>query len=193
MLVGKKVVLRTLREADLDRLYDLAADVREMGDYWPLGLPSEMQWKERFSETGWWEEDHGTLLITDHEDSILGHIAFFKPVIYANTYELGYRIYRSENWGKGYMSEAVSLITAFLFETRPVDRIQATTITGGKGSESVLKKCGFQFEGVMRKAIFHQGRNQDIHLFSLLREDCGPLKDQLDWEVDLADPGSGEG
>ena len=189
MLVGKKVVLRTLREADLDRLYDLAADVREMGDYWPLGLPSEMRWKKRLSETGWWEEDHGGLLITDHQDNILGQILFFKPIIYGNTYELGYRIYRSENWGKGYMSEAVSLITAFLFATKPVDRIQATTIAGGEGSQAVLKKCGFQFEGVMRKAVFHQGKNQDLHLFSLLREDCGPLKDLLGWNVDLPGPG----
>ena len=193
MLVGKKVVLRTLRESDLDRLYDLAADVREMGDHWPLGLPSEIRWEKRFSETGWWEEDHGGLLITDHEDNILGHIAFFKPVIYGNTYELGYRIYRSENWSKGYMSEAVSLISAFIFETKPVDRIQATTIAGGKGSEAVLIKCGFQFEGVMRKAIFHQGRNQDLHLYSLLREDSKPLKDLLARDVELPRSGQGEG
>jgi RimJ/RimL family protein N-acetyltransferase len=193
MLVGKKVVLRTLREADLDRLYDLAADVREMGDYWPLALPSELRWKKRLPETGWWEEDHGGLLITDHEDNILGQVLFFKPIVYGNAYELGYRIYRSENWGKGYMSEAVSLITAFLFETKPVDRIQATTIAGGEGSQAVLKKCGFQFEGVMRKAIFHQGQSKDLHLFSLLREDCGPLKDRLGWEVELPSSNREEG
>jgi len=192
MLVGKRVVLRTLRQADLDRLYDLAADVRQMGDYWPLGVPSEIRWKSRFAETGWWEEDHGGLLITDHEDNVLGHVVFFKPMSYGNTYELGYRIYRSENWGKGYMSEAVSLITAFLFETKPVDRIQATTIVGGKGSEAVLKKCGFQFEGVMRKAIFHHGVSQDLHLYSLIREDCGPLKERLGWDVELAGPSHGE-
>jgi RimJ/RimL family protein N-acetyltransferase len=131
-------------------------------------------------------------LITDHEDNLLGQVLFFKPVAYINAYELGYRIYRSENWGKGYMSEAVSLITAWLFETKPVDRIQATALVGNEGSEAVLIKCGFQFEGVMRKAIFHQGRNQDLHLYSLLREDCGPLKDQLDWEVELAGPSGSE-
>lgn len=193
MLVGKKVVLRTLREADLDRLYDLAADVREMGDYWPLGIPSELRWKKRLVETGWWEEDHGGLLITDHKDNILGQILFFKPMVYGNAYELGYRIYRSENWGKGYMSEAVSLLTAFLFATKPVDRIQATAIAGNDGSEAVLKKCGFQFEGVMRKAVFHQGRNQDLHLYSLLREHCKPLKDRLAWDVKLPRSSQDEG
>ena len=37
MLVGHKVILRTFRKADLEGLYDLAADTREIGPYWPLG------------------------------------------------------------------------------------------------------------------------------------------------------------
>ena len=32
MLVGKKVILRTFRDADVDKLYDLAAGVRNMGE-----------------------------------------------------------------------------------------------------------------------------------------------------------------
>jgi RimJ/RimL family protein N-acetyltransferase len=184
--------LRTLRKADLDRLYDLAADVREMGDYWQPSIPSEIRWKNRLSETGWWEPDHGGLLITDHEDNLLGQVHFFKPVAYSNGYELGYRIYRSENWGKGYMSEAVSLMTAWLFETKPADRVQATTLVGNEASKAVLIKCGFQLEGVMRKAIFHQGRNQDLNLYSLLREDGKPLKDLLARKVELPRSGQGE-
>ncbi len=66
-------------------------------------------------------------------------------------------------------------------------------MVNNEGSQAVLKKCGFQFEGVMRKAIFHQGRNQDIQLYSLLREECEPLKDRLGWDVELPDPGQGEG
>lgn len=188
MLVGKKVVLRTLREVDLDELFDLAADVREMGDYWPLSIPSELRWKRNLPETGWWEEDHGGLLITDHKDRILGHVLFFKPIVYGHAYELGYRIYKPDNWGKGYMSEAVSLISAYLFATKPVDRIQATTIAGNRSSEAVLEKCGFQFEGVMRKAIFHRGKSQDLNLYSLLREDSKLLKELLAREVQLPPP-----
>jgi RimJ/RimL family protein N-acetyltransferase len=179
MLVGEKVILRTLREADLDRLYDLAADVRDMGDYWPLGIPSELRWKKRLSETGWWEEDHGGLLITDREDNVVGQVLFFKAAAYYNAYELGYRIYKPENWGKGYMGEAVSILISFLFETKTVDRIQATCLPGNEGSRKVLEKCGFQFEGVLRKAIFHQGQNRDIHLYSVLRSECSPLADKL--------------
>lgn len=179
MLVGKRVIVRTLREADLDRLYDLAADVRDMGDYWPVRLPSEIRWKKRLSETGWWEEDHGGVLITDHQDNILGQIVFFKPAPYMNAHELGYRIYKPEHWGQGYMSEAVSLMVAHLFETSPVDRIQATFIPGNEGSQQVLVKCGFQFEGILRKAVFQRGSNRELHLYAIVRGEHRPLADLL--------------
>ena len=179
MLVGHKVILRTFREKDMDKLYDLAADVRDMGDYWPLALISEHKWKKRFLETGNWEEDNGVLLITDHEDAILGHVVFFKAAPYMNAYELGYRVYKPGHWGQGYMSEAVSLFVACLFETKPVDRIQATTLLGNEGSQKVLDKCGFRFEGILRKAVFHQGQSHDLRLYAILREESPPLKDLL--------------
>ncbi|MGD8791889.1 MAG: hypothetical protein PVF47_05000 [Anaerolineae bacterium] len=50
MLVGEKVTLRTIRQADLEVLYDLGADVRYMGDYWPLHIYSEIQTVRR---DGW--------------------------------------------------------------------------------------------------------------------------------------------
>lgn len=179
MLVGKTVILRTIREADLDRLYELAADVRDMGDYWPLSIASEINWKRRMSESGWWTEEHGGLLITDRQDRIVGQVLFFKAADYQSAYELGYRIYKPEDWGQGYMSEAVTLFVAYLFDTRPIDRIQATTIVGNEGSRRVLEKCGFQFEGVMRRAVFHQGRSRDLNLFSIVRGEAPALKQVL--------------
>ena len=179
MLVGNRVVLRTLRHKDLDYLYDLMADVRAMGDYWTPNIESEIKRRKRIEETGDWGEDRGLLLITDRTDRILGQIFFFRPASYLNAYELAYRIYEAEDWGQGYTGEAVSLLVAYLFETRPVDRIQATTLPGNLGSQGVLKKCGFQFEGIMRQAIFHRGQAQDLHLFALVRGEQQPLAELL--------------
>ncbi len=38
MLVGRRVIVRTAREADLEGLYDLIADVRTIGDHGPLAI-----------------------------------------------------------------------------------------------------------------------------------------------------------
>jgi [ribosomal protein S5]-alanine N-acetyltransferase len=179
MLVGRNVIIRTVRHADLDRLYDLKADLRQAGDYWPLHMESEIRRRQQLSDTGGWEGESGFLLVTDRGHRIVGEILFFKPAPYHDAYELAYRIYSEADWGKGYMSEAVRLLVAFLFDTRPVDRLQATTLPENAGSQQVLKKCGFQFEGVMRGVLFHRGRTHDLHLFSIVRGEHRPLADLL--------------
>lgn len=179
MLVGKTVVLRAVRQRDLDHLYDLSADVRNMGNYWPPTILSEIKRRKRLEETGGLEEDSGFLLITDRQDRILGQIVYFQSASYLNAYELSYRLYAPGDWGQGYASEAVSLLVAYLFETQSVSRIQATTLPGNKGSQGVLKKCGFQFEGIMRQAIFHRGRVEDLHLFAIVRGEHRPLAELL--------------
>ena len=179
MLVGKRIILRTVREADLPKLYELRADVRNLGEYYPLHIPSEFLDKKRFNESGWWEPDHGSLLIVDLSENILGQVNFYKASFVLNAYEIGYRIYQPENWGKGYTSEAVALFVPFLFETKPVDRIQAMIFPDNGGSRRVLEKCGFTFEGTLRKALFHHGQNQDLALYSILRSECPPLHTQL--------------
>ena len=78
MLVGNRVILRPFRRTDLDGLYDLVADIREIGDFWPLGCISEPRWFKQFDETSWWSNDFKLFLITDREGRRLGQINVYK-------------------------------------------------------------------------------------------------------------------
>ncbi len=175
MLVGKRIRLRTVRQSDLPKLYELRVDVRNVGEYYPINLVSELLDQKRFSESGWWEPDYGLLLIVDREDQILGQVNFFKASPVMNAYEIGYRIYQPENWGQGYTTEAVRLFVPFVFELKPVERIQALILPGNIGSRCVLEKCGFTFEGTLRRALFLHGQSADLALYSILRSECPPL------------------
>ncbi len=179
MLVGKKVILRTLRQTDLDLLYDLAADVRDLGDYYPLSLASDIRWHNQFSETGWWEADRGGLLITNHAGAIVGQIGFFQTASYLSTYEIAYRLYGRAHWGQGYMSEAAQLLVAYLFDVKPVNRLQATIFPDNAASRRVLEKCGFRYEGTMRQVVFHQGQLRDLEMHSVVRGEHTPLQELL--------------
>jgi hypothetical protein len=64
MLVGRNVVVRTAREADLDGRYDLIADVRTNGNHWPLTMGSKSEWTRRFRENGWWIDGVDRMLVT---------------------------------------------------------------------------------------------------------------------------------
>ncbi|MBU0595630.1 GNAT family N-acetyltransferase [Candidatus Bipolaricaulota bacterium] len=179
MLVGRKVILRTFRQPDTEGLYDLIADVREIGDFWPLDVGSEGEWLKRFQENGWWTDDFGRMLVTDHEGRRLGYTNYYKASHSYRGLEIGYRIFRPEDRGKGFMRDAVALFTAFLFASKPIERVQALVDPGNDASRTVLERGGFTREGVLRHALFDRGVFHDLVIFSILRADAPSLADLL--------------
>lgn len=99
-----------------------------------------------------------------------------KRDVEARTFETGYWIGK-EFWGHGYMTEALQAFTAWAFQMFPeLVRIEASVFEGNDGSVRVLKRAGFQAEGVRRKAVWKRGQLLDKMLFSMLREECGGLQ-----------------
>lgn len=124
MIKGKTINLRTVKFEDLDEIFSLSSDLSQRGEHWNVILTSETMFKKRFQETGLWNDDFGTMLITDKNNRLLGEITYFKGVWYLPGYEVGYRIYRNEDMGKGYTTEALKIFTAYLFELKPIKRLE---------------------------------------------------------------------
>jgi ribosomal-protein-alanine N-acetyltransferase len=176
---SKNVILRQVREADLDEYIRLVNDYLARGDYWPTGLMAEVKTRNEFQETGWWDPDRGTLLITDLKDKMLGRLFFWKPVSYMDAFELGGMIFEPEGRGKGVMSEALPMLLAYLFDTKRVDRLQATHLPGNEASKKVLMRAGMTYEGTLRRAVFHRGQTEDLLMYSILRGEVPGLNELL--------------
>jgi RimJ/RimL family protein N-acetyltransferase len=174
MLEGRLVTLRPPRRQDLDAMYAAHVDIANRGAFFPLGVRSEPAFMKAFEETGFWERDEGTLLITTPQGEVAGHIEFFVPVSYWDAYELSYQLYDSSFSGRGYTTEAVQLMVDHLFDTTKRHRIHLVIVPENAASRRVAEKCGFVLEGTVRGAFFNQGRNQDVVLYSLLRDDPRP-------------------
>lgn len=170
MIRGEKILLRTVREADLDQYYDLSSDISNRGAYFSLEIQSQVDFKNRFREHGFMEDTKGTFLICA-ADQIVGAISFF-PASYYNGLEFGYILFDEASRGKGYMTEAVSLLVKHLFATKKINRLQIAAVPDNIASKRVAEKCGFQFEGIIREAAFMHGKNHDIALYSLLRSEA---------------------
>jgi len=179
MLTGHRVILRTVRESDLDGLYDLLADVRVIGDHWPLQIGSESEWIKRFHENGWWTDDFGRMMLTDREGRRLGYLNYYKPSHSYHGLEVGYRIFQPADRGQGYMSEALPLFIAYLFSAKPIERIQALASPGNLCSCGLLERCGFHDEGTLRHAHFDRGSHGDLRMYSILRDEAPNLSDLL--------------
>jgi len=179
MLVGHRVILRPFRRSDLDGLYDLTSDVREIGEFWPLGCISEPRWLKQFDETSWWTDEFKLFLITDLGGRRLGQVNVYKASHSYRGWELGYRIYRPEDRGKGFMTEAVRLATAYLFGQEPIDRVQIVLDPRNVGSRTVAERAGYTLEGTLRHALYDRGTYLDLLLFSILRSEAPPLSELL--------------
>jgi RimJ/RimL family protein N-acetyltransferase len=174
MLKGRLVTLRPPRRQDLDAMYAAHVDIANRGAYFPRTVRSEPAFQKEFDDTGFWGRDEGVLLITTREGMLAGHIEFFMPVSYWDAYELSYQLYDPAMSGRGFVTEAVQLLVDYLFDTKKRHRIHLVIVPENAASRRVAEKCGFTLEGTVRGAFFNHGRNHDVVLYSLLRDDPRP-------------------
>ena len=179
MLEGPNIILRLFTEEDLDEFLKLENRLADRGEFSPLDFRSPAQFREQFRESGGWDDKLGRMLITDKKNRMLGHIMFFKEPSYQSGYEVGYGIFRPEDRGKGYATEALRIFSAYLFELKPIPRLQLGTHTDNLAARRVAEKCGYQLEGTLRKMFFSRGQHVDCVQYSLLREECPSLEDAL--------------
>jgi RimJ/RimL family protein N-acetyltransferase len=175
VLQGDRIRLRQVRENDLERMYDFHEDISNRGAFYPVGVFGWPAFRERYEKTGFWELKEGLLLIVGDDDAILGHIEFFETVSYLDEIEIGYILYSQEHAGRGIATEAVILLTDYLFGRFKVNRIRLVIHPGNAASRRVAEKAGFSLEGVARGAWYHRGSNHDVEIWALLREEYVPL------------------
>lgn len=82
---------------------------------------------------------------------------------------IGYSIDEKEQ-GKGYMKEAVKLVSGYAFNILKLHRLQAATLAYNVKSKAVLKACGFKEIGVSEKYLFINGEWQDQCIFYKLND-----------------------
>jgi RimJ/RimL family protein N-acetyltransferase len=171
MLTGNRVTLRPITSDDIDELWRRHVDIDSRGEFYPRGILGQTAFRKQFDENGLWSRDEGMLAIVDAEGAIVGHIEYFRTVNYLDEMELSYQVYDRALRGRGYMSEAVSLLVRYLFETRPLSRIRLIIHPDNAASRRVAEKSGFVLEGTMRRAWFNRGRHHDVQLWSILRDE----------------------
>lgn len=139
----------------------------------------------------WW-----MLTIADPDDQIIyGDLALHLEND-GRTAEVGYTLARA-NWGRGYATEALEGVAAWLFENSRFVRIQARVHPENIASVRVLERTGFVFEGRTRLSHWIGDDNVDDLYFGLTRDDrtSWPLAPErrmhpeIEAVVDAATPG----
>ena len=106
------------------------------------------------------------------EKRIIGGIGLSKVNRYQGTAMIGYWL--GENyWRKGYMHEATQKILDFAFNKLKLRRLDVEAFAENEGSNSLIKKLCFRYEGTMIKRLRSKadGKIHDENKYGLLRED----------------------
>jgi ribosomal-protein-alanine N-acetyltransferase len=171
VLHSDSIRLRPVQKRDLEELYSGLNNLDYRGAFFPIGLHSEAKLHRDFGENGFWGKDEGMLLIVTPDDEMVGEIEFFPITHYLVGFELSYLIFGQEHAGKGYATEAVSLLTEFLFARLRINRLQLNIHPDNEASRRVATKAGYTLEGRMRGCWFHRGRYHDLEIWSILRDE----------------------
>lgn len=178
VLKGERVFLRLPIASDYREWADLRSRSRAFLEPWePRWTPDELErtaWRDRLSR---YREDYArgsavSLFIFDNAtEQLMGGITLgnIRHGV-AQSGHIGYWI--GEPYaGKGYMLEALNLLTTFAFDTLRLHRIEAACIPSNTRSIRVLEKAGFQREGLLRSYLRINGIWQDHFLYARIAGD----------------------
>jgi RimJ/RimL family protein N-acetyltransferase len=168
LLEGKNVKLRVVEKEDLPLITEWMNNPEFWGLYFSPIQRTRTEMEKTF-ESNPLEYRH--FIIEKKDGTKIGGIVHFNVLApYGKTLEIGYALLPSER-GKGYCTEAAKMMVDYLFLSKDVACIQATTDVGNVASQQVLEKTGFKKEGIMRKRFFSNGEWRDTVMFSILREE----------------------
>ncbi|MEK6920885.1 MAG: GNAT family protein [Nanoarchaeota archaeon] len=172
-IITENLILQEITKRDLPSYTKLIReDNKELSSWTTIPYPiSRSKVLEFYKETKENRRNEMLYIIVDKKTKeIMGAIHPIKKPI-NNSVGIGYWIglyYRN----KGYMTEAVKKIIEESFKDSTVQRIEITVHEKNVPSETVIKKCGFTYEGTHRMAAyngFHIYGN--LKMYSIIKSD----------------------
>ena len=182
-LDGPRVRVRPYCPEDADALWEAVDESREHLAPW---LP----WVARYTDPAfaretvircrarWMLREDLTVGVFAREDGrLLGGSGLHRIDWELRTFEIGYWLRRTAG-GRGYMREAVQLLTRLAFDALHANRVEIRMDVRNGRSRRVPEALGFVLEGTLRRSTADtEGRPRDQHIYALIPEDYRAL----DW------------
>ncbi len=169
-LITTRLILRELRESDLDAIFSLYSDAafrryegsplnnEEVGarfhDYLARALRQP-------------REQYRLAVTLAPEDALRGYIHLTQNNLSIREWEIGWGM-DPALWGRGYAPEAAHAALRFAFGALNAHRVMAFCHADNRASVRVMEKLGMQYEGRLREVRWLDGRWWDELVYSIL-------------------------
>jgi RimJ/RimL family protein N-acetyltransferase len=165
------VALRPVAEDDLPLMERFFTDPETAAPFQWFGWWDTGRWRRRWAENGLLGDDGGHLMVVSGTER-LGFVAWRKVKSTPATWYWNMGIgLLAEARGRGVGTEAQRQLVRYLFAHTTAVRIEADTEAENIAEQRALEKAGFTREGLLRSAVFRDGRWRDGVLYSILRDD----------------------
>ena len=173
-IAGERVVLRSWERDDIQVRWetDQTADNTEtrMRDWHEP--PRSLQQREAEFEAQQAEPDASTVaLIIEADGRPVGDINLFHIEPRNSNAAVGMSIWRAEDRGRGYGSDAMRAMLAWAFRQMNLHRVELSVDPANAQAIAVYRKAGFVEEGRRREAHFTDGAYTDDLMMGILRRD----------------------
>lgn len=168
-----RVYLRALEPDDYKASYQWRQDEEiwdmVIGRRYYVSKEYERQWVERIVASQ--SSEVRLAVCIKGEDVYIGNIYLTEIDYFNKNAEFGKLIGDKRYWRSGYATEATLLMLRHAFYELGLERVSAQQLQTNKASIRVNEKCGFINEGIARRAVFKNGKLQDLNMMACLRAD----------------------
>ena len=167
----ERLLLREIIKEDAQSIYNCFSN-NDVTRYYGLDTLTSIEQAEQFVDlfSKNYIEKRGIrwgIEIKDKE-GIIGTIGFNAWSPKHKKAEIGFEL-NPKYWRKGYATEAVSKVISYGFEEFDLTRIGAVVFIENKASNELLRKLGFEKEGVLRNYLYQNGEPHDTYIYSILK------------------------
>lgn len=167
-----RIKLRAMQTKDADEVYEYRNQPDVMlFQGWTPESPTEVSdyakgmMTRKEAEPGHWYQ-----VVLEFHEQVVGDVAFCIETEFKQQAELGIAI--NTNFQKlGLAQEAIKGLVSYLFTKHQLHRIHVSIDPENLASRTLFERCGFRFEGHLKKAVWFNEQWCDDIIMAILNEE----------------------
>lgn len=168
----ERLILRAIMPEDVESIFDIFSKEEIMKYYGMYPIETTEQAEKLIHNLNCcFEKNIGIrwAIVLKKDNKLIGTCGYHNWNKPHSRAEIGYEL-SDDYWGQGFMKEVLKAVIPFGFDNMDLNRIEALVYPENTSSNMLLKKIGFEKEGLLKEYTYFRDKYQDLIMFSLLKK-----------------------